>query len=75
MNIPVDMSSNMCLEINCSVKRFKSLENRTTALLEVIYTIIYGPYWHSLTIKSRYIFEYFMKNKFEVFEKFKEFKL
>lgn len=85
LNIPDNLSCNICLQCKCSVRPFKRSENRANELLGIIHTDVCGPMnttssggaKYMLTFiddKSRYVFVYFLKNKSEVFEKFKEFK-
>ena len=85
IQFPNEINCTTCLKSKCTTKPFSSSENRATELLEIIHTDICGPVnvnssggaRYILTFiddYSRYVFVYFLKNKSQTFETFKEFK-
>lgn len=85
LKFPNEINCAVCLKSKCTTKPFTHSQNRASNLLEIIHTDICGPVnkdsiggaRYILTFiddRSRFVFVYFLKNKDETFEKFREFK-
>lgn len=85
VNFTKDNPCKVCMKTKIHVKPFKNSETRSNEILEKIHSDVCGPFntkslggaQYFLTFiddKSRRVFVYFLKRKYEVLEKFKMFK-